>query len=71
MKLHWRYFFVSLVMIVACIWIPAELYPICEGCCVCSVSAHLNERVMLQTFFMGLAWFFFAMSKIEEWANGS
>lgn len=71
MKLHWRYFFVSLLMLLASIVIPIQLFPICEGCCVCSVSAHLNERVLLEIFLVGLAWFFFSMSLIEEWAHGS
>jgi hypothetical protein len=71
MKLHWRFFIASLIMLLGIISIPGFLFPVCEGCCVCSVSAHFNERILLEWFFLGLAFFFFSMSLIEEWANGS
>lgn len=71
MKLHWRYFLVSLVFIAYAVIIPGMLYPVCEGCCVCSVSAHLNDRIFLGIFLLGMATCFMELSLIEEWAHGA
>jgi hypothetical protein len=71
MELHLRYFWVSIFLIGAMVLIPGQLFPVCEGCCVCSTSAHVNERLLLDFFLFGVSCFFLAMSRIEEWANGS
>jgi hypothetical protein len=71
MKLSTKYHICAWTMLAAFIIIPQLAFPICEGCCVCSVSAHLNDRVLLDFFFWIWGFFFICMSFIEEWAHGS
>jgi uncharacterized membrane protein len=71
MKLEWKYFWLMVISLGAVLILPGLLFPICEGCCVCSFSAHVNDRAWIVIFFYGLSVFFWFMAFIEEWANGS
>jgi hypothetical protein len=71
MKLFKKYIWLGLLSIVAFLIVPWLLFPVCEGCCVCSISAHVNDRFLIEMFFAGLWAFFYSMAFIEEWAHGA